>query len=326
MGDLINPGTQAADHSFLDDLRRWSQKKLVTRLLTVVRSLFLLAIASYLIGQLADIGWTEVWQARPRDWLFYALFVAMFLTVPASEAVIYGLLWNTSMWRQLPVFLRKRVYNNIVLDYSGEAYLCIWAKQNLGLSDREVLTTVKDNNVLSAIVGASVTVIVLAGFALTGQIVIADEYGENLALYGAVAAFGAALLVPAAIAFRRHIISLSRREVLKVLLIHCLRFVAVQSFRVAQWAVVLPEVPLSAWLTFLAVNIVILRLPFVPAKGFIFIGLGISLSDAVGVPSAAFASLLLVNAALHYGFHLVAFVVTSFGRVTDRRDGISDGV
>lgn len=318
MDSSKNPGGQAGDLPSLDDLRRWSRRKPVRRLVTVIRGLFLLVIAGYLITQLADIGWAEVWRARPRMWAFYALFAAMFVAVPVSEAIIYGYLWNTAMWRHLPVMLRKRVYNNTVLDYSGEAYLCLWATRNLGLSDRQVLTTVKDNNVLSAMVSASVTVIVLAGFAVTGQIVVAGEFADDLLLYAVVAAVALALLLPAAITLRRHIVSLPGPRLRVVLLIHCLRFIAVQSLRVAQWAVVLPDVALASWLTFLAVNILILRLPFVPAKGLIFIGLGIGLSDTLGVPGAAFASLLLVNTALHYSLHFIVFGATSFAGAGER--------
>ena len=303
----------------LETLNRWSRQDRAKRLVMAVRIVFVLAIAAYLIGQLADIGWAEVWRARPRMWAFYALFVAMFLAVPVSEAIIYGYLWNTPKWRHLPVMLRKRVYNNTVLDYSGEAYLCLWAKRNLGLTDREVVVTVKDNNILSALVSASVTALILAGFAATGQIVVAEEFAGDLILYAAVAAVALALLVPAAITFRRHIISLPGRKLRVVLLIHCLRFIAMQSLRVAQWAVVLPDVALASWLTFLAVNILILKLPFVPAKGFIFIGLGIGLSDTLGVPGAAFASLLLVNAALHYTFHFIVFGATSFAGAGEQK-------
>lgn len=302
----------------LETLNRWSRRDRTKRLVTAIRVVFVVAIAGYLITQLADIGWAEVWRARPRMWAFYALFAAMFVAVPVSEAIIYGTLWNTAMWRHLPVMLRKRVYNNTVLDYSGEAYLCLWAKRNLGLTDREVLVTVKDNNVLSAMVSASVTVIVLAGFAVTGQIVVAEEFADDLLLYAIVVAVALALLVPAAITLRRHIISLPVPKLRVVLLIHCLRFIAVQSLRVAQWVVVLPDVALASWLTFLAVNILVLKLPFVPAKGFIFIGLGIGLSDTLGVPGAAFASLLLVNAALHYSLHFLVFGATSFAGTGER--------
>ena len=76
--------------------------------------------------------------------------------------------------------------------------------------------------------------------------------------------------------------------------------------------VVLPGVALQTWFGFLVVHIILTRVPVLPAKDLLFLGAGIGLASAVGLPEAAVAGMLLATSALTHLGNLILFVLTSF--------------
>ncbi len=51
---------------------------------------FLIGLLTYLIYQLNLIGWSIIWESRPRNLSFYILFIVSYLTLPFSDFLIYG--------------------------------------------------------------------------------------------------------------------------------------------------------------------------------------------------------------------------------------------
>jgi hypothetical protein len=131
--------------------------------------------------------------------------------------------------------------------------------------------------------------------------------------YIAVATIIGALLVTVAIHFRRRIISLTADRALAVLAIHVIRMLVVLALQAVQWSVVLTHVPFRTWLVFLTAQIVLTRIPFLPNKDLIFLGVGLGLSSMVDAPAAATAGMLLAGGTLTQGANLAVFVLTSFG-------------
>jgi len=104
-----------------------------------VRWALIVLVIAMLAQALAATSWREVAQNLPVSPWFYLIFLINYFAMPLSEALIYRFLWNTGMGI-VPALLRKRVYNEAVLDYSGEPVLFAWARQFTSKTDGELLS------------------------------------------------------------------------------------------------------------------------------------------------------------------------------------------
>lgn len=274
---------------------------------------FLAGVVAYLLVRLSDIGWAEVWRALPATPWFYLLFLANFLLLPLSELLIYRLLWGVPLWRHLGVFVRKRVYNSAVVGYSGEVYMFMWARERFGLPEKQVLLSIKDSTVLSSLASALVTALLLAAFVATGQAGVIDRTISRDTGWTIALVLAALFVLPLLVRFRRKIITAPPASAAAVFAIHLARVFGVVALQALQWSVVLPDVPLKVWIIFLTAQMVISRLPLLPNRDLLFLGVGLELAHAVNAPQASLAALFLAAGALGQGVNLVAFLVTSFG-------------
>lgn len=298
----------------LHRLREWLETptaKLATRLL---RILFFAAVLTWLALKVRAIGWRQVLDALPTNPLFYILFLVMFLALPASETVIFRIILGGRIWREFPVFIRKRVFNSALLGYSGEVYYFLWAQKNLGLPAKRILLGIKDNAILSALASAGVTSALLVAFLLSGQAGSIARWLDS-ATGGLIAgALILAFVIPLAIRLRRQIISIAAPVALTVFGIHVVRICVVVLLQATQWAVVLPQEPWTVWLIFLTTQMVVSRLPFVPNRDLLFLSAGLEMSNVIEGPREAMAGLLLAGGALTQGSNLVFFLLTSIRR------------
>ena len=293
---------------------RWAQVRdsvVGQWLLTGLRWLFVGAVIAYLTYQLTDIGWARVWNALPTTPWFYILLLLMYATLPATEMVLYGKAWKADAWALLPALLRKRVLNNDVLGYSGEAYFLVWARRHTNLGYRQVFETIKDNTIISSVASTSVAFLLLATFFLGGQIELLTQYlpGDSSLFAAGVAIF--ILVVVVGVNFRRTIFSLPASLLLLIGAGHLTRFVLNNGFQVTQWAVVISGVSVGSWITLLAVHIVINQVPFVPSRGLVFMSAGVGLSGPLHIPEAALASMLLAQALIDQGLNLLTYAGTT---------------
>jgi hypothetical protein len=277
------------------------------RIFKWVRRGFYLVVAAILIGQLTKIGWMEIGRSLPSHPLFYIIFAVMYVSLPATETLIYSLSWKFGMGEGIIAFLKKRVYNKEVLGYSGEVYLCLWAEKRLGRPRREVVGVIKDNNIVSSIASTLFGVSVLAVLVAAGQIVIPARFLEWDGMVIVAAVIVALVAAALGVRFRRSIFWLSGRVLATLLFIHLARLILVNVLQLLQWSVVLPEVSLNAWLTLIALLIITSRIPLLPARELIFIGAGLELSEAVGMPVAGLAGMLLVASVMDKTLNLLLF-------------------
>lgn len=269
-----------------------------------------LGVLVFLVYKLTEIGWANVLASLPRNPLFYVLFVLIYLALPLSETVIYRLFWPIGFWEGFLTFLRKRVYNDEVLGYSGEVYLLFWAKKRLNTSTGEAFKPLRDNNIISAMVSTSVAFGLVALLIYTGQLELGALF-ENLGtVYIVTGLIVASVLAVVVWQFRHHLFSMSFGTACTVTGIHLVRFFAANALMVVQWAIVVPDTPLSVWLTYLAVLIILNRIPFLPSKDLFFMTLGISLSGALDVAEASIAGLLLATSVLTRLTNLTILMVT----------------
>lgn len=272
---------------------------------------FSAAILFYLAHVVSDIGWGEVWDVLPANPLFW-LFVGMsYMTTPAAEYWIFRRWWPLRP-RALAIFSKKRVLNDAIFGYSGDAYLYMWAKTQLQgrVVSVSPLAAVKDVAITSALAGNAATLLMLA-LALSlggGPAVEAAFAGDGMRNAGLGFAF--VISISAAILlFRGKVLSLSPRENRVVFVAHCGRLLAGSALLLLAWIVALPTVAVGTWIVLGALRMVVTRLPFVPNKELLFAALGVSLT---GTAAPEVAALMAAAGALHLVSHVLTYSLATF--------------
>lgn len=271
--------------------------------------LFLAGVVAWLAYQLSDIGWAEVWRSRPRTPWFYVLWALLYFQLPFVEAFIYRTVWGVPVRDGLAPLFRKRALNHDVASYSGEAFFFAWARKRLPLSDGMIAGTLKDNAIASSLGSWTAVLTLIVTFLLSGHITTGDLLGDAELLYVAFGVTGAAVLIGLGVYFRRTLLTLPARTVGGLFGVHLGRFLLLNYvLRILQWAVVVPEAPLSVWATMLAVKSLISRLPLIPSRDLVGTGAVLGMSGMLAASEATIAAMLLMHTALKKGFNFLFFV------------------
>lgn len=281
------------------------------RAVRVGRPLLVAAVLAWLAYQVSTIGWGAVGTALPRTPWFYAIFVVMYLQLPVLEAWIYRALWQVPARRVLPVLLRKRILNAEVVNYSGEVYLYAQATRLSTKEDGFLGRTIKDNLLVSSVASTGAAILLVGGAFLSGALpwqALTERMEPWMLSTGVLLAV---LLGGAGWALRRRVFTLPDRLLAFLLGVHGLRFALMFGWQILQWWVVVPEAPLSVWVTMLAVITVVNRVPFLPARDLLSAGAILGVADVLAAPEAAIAGLLLTRSALDRLAHLALYAATS---------------
>jgi len=272
------------------------------------------AMIGALIYQASDIGWSTIARVFPRSPWFYLIFAAAYIGPIFTEMSIYRKLWHLN-WTAAPMFFRKRVMNEALFGYSGEAYAVFWARAR-GVPGAAALAAVRDINILSAAIGILSTVMLLAltlFLAEGARLANAAVASSGPAVAVALIVMLAALLV---IALKPRLFSLPRSALLYASAVHAGRVVFSIATTVGMWAIALPGYSWALWLTLAAWRAFFQRLPLVPNKDLLFVNLAIlALTERGGKDVAA---LLASTAALTLAAHVVSMVATSLVRSPTR--------
>ncbi|PAU95675.1 hypothetical protein CK503_01025 [Aliifodinibius salipaludis] len=277
--------------------KRWLsfwRTKTGKRISKTLQYVFIAIVIGYLIYQLTEIGWQRVWESLPVTPWFYVLFLFLYFALPVSEQFIYGTSLNFSFKKGLPVFIQKKIYNADVLGYSGEAYFFIWAKKNLKESSGYIFGVIKDNNIISSVTSTLVAAVLLSIFLYVSQLNLQQiiEVNREYFYYGAIAVV---LILASLIYFRHYIITMSSGMASKIFGIHLARLLFVYSVEIIQWMVVMPEVPLYIWFTYMGIKIISTRIPFLPSRDLLFIGASLEISQFLNISGAGIAGILLAS-------------------------------
>jgi hypothetical protein len=254
-----------------------------------------LALLVIIGRRLTELGWRGIWLARPASIGFYLLLVAQFFLQPFGDYFVYRNLWGRDSAPTMAVILRKRLMNTFMLDYSGEAFFYFWAQKNLKLAPGMLVHGIKDSNLLSG--GAGLVMVWLLGFLLlaTGGLHIPVMPGQRwiYVLAGTVPLVLCAVLLLA----HRKVTVLSRRQLAATFGIHFLRACLVLGIEFGLWQLsgALPTAVAS--LQFVALRLVITRLPLVPNKDLIFVGVGIAAAGVANAAVTPVATILVILAA-----------------------------
>lgn len=265
------------------------------RALQIGRWAIALALLVIIGRRLTELGWREIWIARPASLLFYLLLVAQFFVQPSGDFFIYRNLWP----RQHPplsVILRKRFLNN-VMDYTGEVFFFFWAQRQVKLSTATLAHSIKDSNILSAGAGLAMVWLMVPLLLATGGLHLPDRLMGQAWLYvglGSLPLFLCGVLVLA----HRKVTVLSRRQIAATFAIHLFRALLMLVVEFGLWMVsgALPSA--VACLQFVALRLVVTRLPLIPNKDLIFVGAGIAAAGVTKVAVTPVATVLVILAAV----------------------------
>lgn len=254
--------------------------------------LLLLAIIGY---RLTQLGWDAIWQARPASAGFYALLVAQFFLQPLGDYCVYRNLWGRAHTPPMAVILRKRLMNTFMLDYSGEAFFYFWVQRNLSLPPGMAVHGIKDSNLMSGGAGLAMVWILASILLALGGLHIPALPGQGwlYALLGTVPLVLCAVLILA----HRKVTVLSRAQLLATFGIHFLRACLVLGIEFGLWRLsgALPDA--VAALQFVTLRLVITRLPIIPNKDLIFVGVGMAAAGAAHAAVTPVATVLVILAA-----------------------------
>ena len=308
--------------TFLAARDRWSSFRNSTTgqvVLRVARWTLTLAVVALLLYQLTRIGWDEVLANLPTNPLFYVFLTCSYLTLPIVESFIYGKIWTTPCRKILPAAIKKKIFNQEVVGYSGDLFLYSWAKRKIDRTGREIAHSIKDNLIISSLTSTALAFLLLGVYAYAGKISVSGLIGEGTV--GAILFFSMLSLLVISVllvVFRRSVLYLGKRVIRFLFVMHSGRLLLTQVFSVLQWNAVLPEVAITTWFTYLAIQIVLSRVPFLPNKDLFFMGAGIELSRLVEIPEAQIAGMLLVASGLEKLVNLSLFGLISYN---DRKEG-----
>jgi hypothetical protein len=264
--------------------------------------LMILSLGRELFGS----GLSGFARALPTNPLFYLAFLVYYLGPPSFDYVIFRRLWRIPL-DGMAALHKKRIANEVLLGYTGEAYFYAWARQRTQMVAAP-FGAVKDVMILSAIAGNAVTLAVMA-VALPLCIDLLTPTYQGYA-YGSVAVI-IAMSLPFLI-FSKRVFSLQRAMLGWIFGIHCLRIVLGAVVIALAWHFALPTIPISFWMLMAAGRLLVWRLPLIPNKelAFSFIaGIVIGEGQALSELMALIAGLtLLCHVALVGGFSIQALV------------------
>lgn len=266
------------------------------------------AFAAVIVWRLHQLGFAKVLSSLPTSPWFYALFLVAYFTAPAFEMLIYGPLWRPPARELARALIQKRILNEGVLGYSGEAFFGWWARTRLEIPGAKVFAAIKDSNFVSSFASTTTTlglaffVMVWGPSALTGA-----AWGHSAQIYGVLGAVSTVWVLLYFFRRRLKLLSLDAPTVARFSRVHYARVALVMCLQLLQWSIAAPGVPFMGWLVLLATYLVVTRIPFMPSYDLVLLGIGLSLAQAMGTSEHLVAGLFLANAGLSQAMNLVLF-------------------
>lgn len=271
----------------------------------------MIAVVAWLSFKLYDLGWKTIWTSLPRTPLFYLFMVCAYFALPLAEIFVYKRMWSFSLKEAFPIFLIKKVYNTSVANYSGEVFFFAWAKKTLGLGNKELFGIIKDNNIISSVASTLVAFGLLFIFMIGGFLPIERLFGSIDPRYYL---FGIPLIIILLLfgyRFRTALFSLTPKEGMVLLGIYSSRFLLIQVLNVAMWKSALPHIPFYVWITFVSINLLLSRVPFLSNTNLIFMGIGMELSGTLAIAESEVAGVMIAETVFSNAMNLSLYLILS---------------
>lgn len=257
--EAADPGVAGPDIAGLEPLRvirrRWPM---------VLGGLLTAAMVAGLLRELLGAGLAGLGRAVPGNPLVYLFFGLLYLSPVVGDTIIFRRLWGIP-FAGFVALVKKRIANEVLFGYSGEAYFYAWARSRATMVAAP-FGAVKDVSILSAIAGNAMT--------LT-MILLSLPFAHGLLPPATVRMLGGSAAVTVAMSlpfllFSRRVFTLARGLLWWVFGVHFLRLVAGSVLTALAWHFALPQVPVGMWLLLSAGKLLVSRLPLLPNKDLVF--------------------------------------------------------
>ena len=264
------------------------------------------AMVAGLARQLWGAGLPALARSVPTSPPFYVAFALLYVAPPWFDYVIFRRLWGIPL-AGFAALTKKRIANDVVLGYSGEAYFYAWARGRAAMVAAP-FGAVKDVSILSAVAGNAITLaLVLVALPFAASMLTPLQFREALGSAAIMLVTSLPFLI-----FSRRVFSLARERLWWIFGVHCLRVGSSAVLLALCWHFALPDVGVGLWLVLAAAKQLVSRLPLVPNKDLLFanlavllIGRGAAVSHLIAILAAATLIvhlLLIVGFALHHLF------------------------
>ncbi len=264
-------------------------RSLARRWPVVVGVALSLAMVWGVARELLDHGLAGFSRTVPVSPLFYLFYAASYLMPPVFDFLIFRRLWRVPASAFLALN-KKRIANDVLFGYSGDAYFYIWARARLTMVAAP-FGAVKDVGLVSGIAGNVVTLL-LAAIALPLGSELIDPDVMRMMLWSLSIPLVVSLLL---LLFSRRVFSLPRRDLWFIFRMDALRIVLTALLLALAWAAAMPKVAVELWLFLVAGRQLVSRLPLVPGKDLLFANFAIlvvghdrALSDLMAFTGASF--------------------------------------
>lgn len=256
--------------------------------------------------ELLDAGLAGLVKILPTDPRFYLAFAVYYLVFPVFDFAIFRKLWRIPA-SGFAAINKKRISNEVVLGYSGEAYFYAWARQHTQMVAAP-FGAVKDVAILSAVAGHAITLmmtVVVLPFGI--GLLTPSQLNALLISIGVMLAITVPFLL-----FSKRVFSLPKKTLRWIFGMHCGRIVAGNVILAFAWHFAMPNETIGVWLMLCTGRLFVSRLPLLPNKDLVFanfaimlIGQGQALSELMALTAAL---TLVVHLALIAGFSVHALV------------------
>lgn len=284
--------TQAIKNG-LDETSPEGPSKKTSRLWVWVGVALSIGLVAAVVLQLGGATSEILTAIRDLPPLVWPVLLLLYLVQPAFDYLIFRRLWDLPP-AGFKALLRKNVINEVVLGYSGEAFLYVWARRAAQVVEAP-FAAIKDANIISALLGNLLTLALAAiSLAELRNLDFAQRLGP--ALWSG--------LIPMAISvgvliFGRQVFSLRLGQLAYVGAVNIGRLAAWTVLNIAVWRMALPEVPTGQWIVLLAIRCLISRIPLISNKDLVFGNLVLLLLGAHSSVAVLLAALAFVTLVMH---------------------------
>jgi hypothetical protein len=310
----------------LNGVRGWFSTPAGRRFTAIGSIAMSVAILMLLVNAVQRIGVQQLIDVLPLSPGFWILYLAAYFLQPIVDWQIFRRWWDLG-WRSLSIFLKRRVMNEALFSYAGDAFLMAWSATHFKLkfdpnaaSAPKVgrgdgpgahpidapLAAIKDVAITSGLAGNLFTLIMLIFAILFGGDAIMNTKVDLDTVRRIIIGFALLLIVSFGIVFNRNkVLSLTVAANMRAFWFHLFRVSAMHFLLVGSWFAALPDIGIGTWLILGALRLVIMRMP-VPNKEILFAALA---ADLTGEASVEVAALMAAQGVLWLACHGLAWVI-----------------
>jgi hypothetical protein len=291
----------------LNAVRTWFGSPAGRRFQMIASFAMSAVILGLLVQAIIDVGWDELVAVTPSRPLYWLLFIAFYFFHPLMDWQIFRHWWKLG-WRSLSMFFKRRVMNEALFSYAGDAFMMAWAATRfniafdpdaaqaprLGRGDgpgvhaaEAPIAAIKDVAITSGLAGNLFTLLMLILAVVLGGDTILDSEIDPTTVKRMIFGFALLIVLSLTIVFNRNrVLTLTVAANMRTFWLHLVRVSAMHFLLVATWFVALPAIGVGTWLVLGALRLVIGRMP-VPNKELLFAALAVSLTGDASVEVAA---------------------------------------